>query len=1036
MLKLEDDRHYPIAPLPNAKDVKIERDLSGNDTLSFSYAMGVDTFAKLIKPQGFIVTPDQEYVIKEVNPGEENYMDVTAVVNIEDLKSSYINGFTREDVPLSELATNALTGMNWTFKTNVNKLRSLSMTDSTIYEILMKLADLYMCDIWFDAKNKVVTFDEYVTSGVSKGYFIDKLNLESLQVQNTTYDFCTRLIPVGKDELRITDVNAGLEYVENYQYTSQIIVAYWKADQYTDASALKEDAVKKLEFLSKPTLAYKAKVRDLANILPKDYGFMRYKLGDYIKIVDSSKQLIDVVRIVKTTDYPFDPESNEMELNSRYELLEDIESKNELTNDTVDDITTPDGGEVSGEKIDGVDWTKVKNVQIDTAQIKDLSVTTAKIQDATITTAKIGDLSVANAKIANATITDAKIHDLSADKITAGTIDARFIRVINLNADWINAGTINANLIGAKTITADKLAAHTITSNEIEVGTITAESGIIADAAIGTAQIQDLSVTGAKIATAAIDTVNIKAGAITTALIGTGAVDTAQIADGSITDAKIVSLTASKITAGTLDAGVINVINLNADNITVGTINGQHIADGAITGDKITPGAIDDTKIKDGASINGAKLNINTVFDEMNANQDIGYGDGGYGKSAYGGERHELNDSKIVITQEGKTLDLVLADVGDRISAAEVKITPDAIISTVINSTEFNTASSQVAQSAENIKIGFNGIDNNVVFDSDGLHVNHGSIDASLANITNINASNINTGILQGNLIAANTITGGKIVAGAITSREIATGTITANEIAGHTITSAELKTGTITASSGIIASIDASKITTGTLDGSDINTVNLQAQDLLVKYNGTQLINARPDINGGRIYIYNNDGDLNVTIGSSGFAPSNIGGTLILQDNNGNHKVEAGVATEDNSGAINAYGSSTSYVAGVYGAHDDKNGHDDPTLFTKMPAATSFLTPRYLYVGNQKVVDNGDLYHIGHGSVAYQTSISLGSNESTTINHNLGYYPIVQCDGNTGNRVINVYHNSTSQVTISNYSSGGNSWSGTVRLY
>ena len=1026
MLKLEDDRHYPIAPLPNAKDVKIERDLSGNDTLSFSYAMGVDTFGKLIKPQGFIITPDQEYVIKEVNPGEENYMDVTAVVNIEDLKSSYINGFTREDVPLSELATNALTGMSWTFKTNVNKLRSLSMTDSTIYEILVKLADLYMCDIWFDAKNKVVTFDEYVTSGVSKGYFISKLNLESLQVQNTTYDFCTRLIPVGKDGLRVTDVNAGLEYVENYQYTSQIIVAYWKADQYTDASALKEDAVKKLEFLSKPTLAYKAKVRDLANILPKNYGFMRYKLGDYIKVVDSSKQLIDVVRIVKTTDYPFDPESNEVELNSRYELLEDIESKNELTSDTVDDITTPDGGGVSGEKIDGVDWTKVKNVQIDTAQIKDLSVTTAKIQDATITTAKIGDLSVTNAKIANATITDAKIHDLSADKITAGTIDARFIRVINLNADWINAGTINANLIGAKTITADKLAAHTITSNEIEVGTITAESGIIADAAIGTAQIQDLSVTGAKIATAAIDTVNIKAGAITTALIGTGAVDTAQIADGSITDAKIVSLTASKITAGTIDAGVINVINLNADNITVGTINGQ----------RITDGTIDNSKIKDDANISGSKLNIGTVFDEMNNDKDIGYGELGYGETKYGGEVNALNDGKIFITKDGKTLDIVMADVTDRLNGVEIKVTPESIVSTVVESDDFHTVSSQIAQSAENIKIGFNGIDDNVVFDSDGLHVNHGSIDASLANITNINASNINTGILQGNLIAANTITGGKIVAGAITSREIATGTITANEIAGHTITSAELKTGTITASSGIIASIDASKITTGTLDGSDINTVNLQAQDLLVKYNGTQLINARPDINGGRIYIYNNDGDLNVTIGSSGFAPSNIGGTLILQDNNGNHKVEAGVATEDNSGAINAYGSSTYYVAGVYGAHDDKNGNDDPTLFTKMPAATSFLTPRYLYVGNQKVVDNGDLYHIGHGSVAYQTSISLGSNESTTINHNLGYYPIVQCDGNTGNRVINVHHNSTSQVTISNYSSGGNSWSGTVRLY
>lgn len=1027
MLILENTKHVKVAALPNAKDVKIERDLQGNDTLSFSYAMGVDSFYPLIQPQGFIITPDQEYVIKEVNPGEENYCDVVAVVNTEDLKSTYNNAFVRENVELTEIANNALVGTGWTVETNVTKLRSLSMTNSTPLDILKKLAETYTCDIVFDAKNKVVKFSEIITNGVSNAYFVDKLNLASLQVQNTSYDFCTRLIPVGKDNLRITDVNAGLEYVENYGYSSQIILAYWQADQYTDAQALKDDAVDKLALLSKPAVAYKANVRDLANLMPDSYSFLKYQLGDFIRIVDSEKQIMEIVRIVKTTDYPFDPENNEVELNSRYEQLEDLQIKFQQTADSVDTITTPDGAGVSGEKIDGVDWTKVQNVQVTNAQIQNLAVDTAKIKDLTVTTAKIADLSVTNAKIVDATITDAKIHDLSADKITAGTIDANFIRVINLNADWINAGTINANLIGARTITADKIAANTITATEMQAGTITAESGIIADAAIGTAQIQDLSVTGAKIAAATIDTVNIKNAAITTALIATSAVGTTQIADGSITDAKIVSLTASKITAGTLDAGTINVINLNADNITTGTINGQRITDGTIGGTKIENGAIDDTKIQDGASINGSKLNINTVFDEMNANQNIGYGDGGYGESAYGGEQHELNDNKIIITQEGKTLDLVLADVGDRITAAEIKITPNAIINTVINSSEFNTASSQIAQTAENIKIGFNGIDDNVVFDSGGLHVNHGSIDASLANITNINASNINTGLLQGNLIAANTITGDKIVADAITSREIATATITANEIAGHTITAAELKTGTITASSGIIASIDASKITTGTLDGSDINTVNLQAQDLLVKYNGTQLINARPDINGGRIYIYNDDGDKNVTIGSSGFAASNRGGTLILHDNNAEHMVEAGISSEDTSGIINIYGDGYDY---------GRDGGGPALTIVGTGGQRSRLGGNSLIVGNNDIVQDGCLYNIGRGSVAYQTSVSISSGSSKTITHSLGYYPIVSLDGTYGNIILTIQHGDTSQLTIYNYSGGGGTWNGIVRLY
>jgi len=55
-------------------------------------------------------------------------------------------------------------------------------------------------------------------------------------------------------------------------------------------------------------------------------------------------------------------------------------------------------------------------------------------------------------------------------------------------------------------------------------------------------------------------------------------VDTAQIKDLAVTNAKIASgLSASKITTGTLDASVVNVINLNADNITTGTLTGRRI---------------------------------------------------------------------------------------------------------------------------------------------------------------------------------------------------------------------------------------------------------------------------------------------------------------------------------------------------------------------------------------------------------------------------------------------------------------------------
>lgn len=210
----------------------------------------------------------------------------------------------------------------------------------------------------------------------------------------------------------------------------------------------------------------------------------------------------------------------------------------------------------------------IANAAIGTAQIQDAAITNAKIGSAAVKTANIQDAAITTAKIGNAQISTAKIADLAVD--TAKIADAA------IGTAKIIDGSITNAKIGSAAVSTAK----------------------ILDGAISNAKIGDAEITGAKIANATIGTAKIEQGAITTALIDTGAVGTAQIADGSITDAKIVSLTANKITAGTLDAGEINVVNLNADNITVGTINGQRIADGAITTDKLDDEAVDASKIK------------------------------------------------------------------------------------------------------------------------------------------------------------------------------------------------------------------------------------------------------------------------------------------------------------------------------------------------------------------------------------------------------------------------------------------------------
>ncbi|MBR6809777.1 MAG: hypothetical protein IKM64_05785 [Clostridia bacterium] len=198
--------------------------------------------------------------------------------------------------------------------------------------------------------------------------------------------------------------------------------------------------------------------------------------------------------------------------------------------------------------------------------------------------------SVTARKIAASAITTEKLDAgcVTAEKVAASSIATGHLQAGSISSDKLQSGSITTEKLAAGAVTADKIAGKSITAEQLQAGLITAQSGLIGDSAIGTAQ----------------------------------------IADGSITDAKIVGLTASKITAGTLDAADVNVINLKADNITTGTLNGKvipqlgsdKIADGAVSGVKIVNGAVSTDKISD-AAVTAAKIVSSAVTtDKLAAN--------------------------------------------------------------------------------------------------------------------------------------------------------------------------------------------------------------------------------------------------------------------------------------------------------------------------------------------------------------------------------------------------------------------------------
>lgn len=652
MLILYNVNHNKIAALKNVKDPKNERTLNGDEVLSFLYPIS-DSKYPLIQEECYVRTKDNEYVIKEINEGED-WTELVAKVNVESLKGKEVEHFETVEETCINAANLALAGTGWTIGScDVTKKRTVRKQRCSSFDVLQEIRNVYRCDFKFDAINKKIFI--YQFQGIDKGtYFTDQLNLKKLDVQRNSYDYITRIIPYGKDGITIESVNNGVKYVENFQYSNKVITAYWEDNRYTVVQNLKDDAMLRLNELSNPRRAYKADIIDLAKNTDGKYSALDYDLGDTITLVDNVKKIKDKQRIVKIIEYLDDPERNQIEIANRIMSLEDLQVRLEDSADTVENITTSDGM-IDNSKVD-FDPIRLEVVSLisQKADIGDLNTTNARIGNLETTSATITQLNAAIARINTLEVNSATITQLNTTNARIDNLSSIYATTVNLNAANARIEALEAT---SATITQLDAATARITILEVNSATIedltvinaridnlTVDTAHIVDLAVTNAKIANATITGAKIANASIDTANIKLGAITSALIEVGAIGTAQIANGSITDAKIVELTANKINAGTLsverlvitgsnqsivfkinevngtaqlsqstiDGGALTQRSITADRIVAKAITANEIAGRTITSNEIVAGTITGNEIK-AATITGSNIAANTI---------------------------------------------------------------------------------------------------------------------------------------------------------------------------------------------------------------------------------------------------------------------------------------------------------------------------------------------------------------------------------------------------------------------------------------
>ena len=226
---------------------------------------------------------------------------------------------------------------------------------------------------------------------------------------------------------------------------------------------------------------------------------------------------------------------------------------------------------------------------------------------------------------------------------------------------------------------------------------------------------------------------------ITGDLIIDGTVATAQIADLAVTDAKINTLSADKLTAGTIDASVITVSNLDASNISTGTIDASVITVSNLDAGNINTGTLSADQIQ----VDGVTLDSDAAGNLI------------------------VKAGGISTTELG-LLAVDTSNIADEAIEA-VKLADKAV---------------------ENAKIAVDAIQGDVIA--------AGAITTTKIEDDAITTAKIDANAVTANEIAVGTITANEIEAGTITANEIEALTITGAEIAGNTITGAKIAADTI----------------------------------------------------------------------------------------------------------------------------------------------------------------------------------------------------------------------------------------------
>ena len=479
-MQIFDENKNRIGTLTGFKERSITTTLdSGDKEMSFQYpATGEKVDA--LKPECYLRTKTDEFVLKQIDESDD-FNTYTATLNVEELESKvFTTGFEMIEKTIRECLENAFAGTGWSIRNcEITKRRTIRETDQqTGWTILQKALSTYRCECIIDTLQKAI--DIYDRIGEDKGaYFIEGLNLKKVTRKSDTYDFYTRIYPIGKDGLTPETV-LGKDYIDNHQYSNKVKACVWKDERYTVVQSLIEDAEAKLEEISKPYKQYTAEVQDLAKQSDIYKNILDYGIGDTVTLISKQKGIKDKQRIVKIVEYPESPEKNTVELSNVNKTFAEIQQE-EVDAET--DRATAEEDNLSKD-ITNITVRVDKNEDSIEAEVADRTRENLELGTKISQTAhKVSVAATGGDKYVGITI---QLYDENGNLIdtTSGAANITITGFVTFN-DLANAGstTINGANITTGEISCDRLKGGTINGQRFfqtgKYGDLVIDNGII-----------------------------------------------------------------------------------------------------------------------------------------------------------------------------------------------------------------------------------------------------------------------------------------------------------------------------------------------------------------------------------------------------------------------------------------------------------------------------------------------------------------------------------------------------------------------------